>query len=337
MRLNSTALASLRFFEAAARLLSFTRAATELSVTTSAVSHQIRYLEESLGCKLFYRLPKQIKLTEEGEKLASTAAHALRELDRTASEVVASRRSSMDIRLRAGPSFALCWLVPRLGVLRARHPDITLHVIAAEHDDIDPVHRNFDLAVDFGKVGRDDPPALHSEVLIEEYLSPVCSPRYAAEHELLRAPSDLARCTLLHDGVVWESASEDAEWRYWLAEVGAEEVDSNQGQFFTLTNLAIEAALVHQGVAMGRTALVEDLLSTGRLLAPFSHRVKSPCCYSLLYPRETADRAGVRAVIDWLREEAEKTSKNSLLGTTSERAPSQGCEEPALSKGGLAG
>src|SRR6185437_8475858 len=119
MRLNSNALASLRFFEAVARLLSFTRAAVELSVTAGAVSHQIKYLEDSLGCKLFYRLPKHIRLTEEGQELAATTATALRELDQKAAEVVASSRSCTDIRLRAGPSFALRWLVPRLSELRA--------------------------------------------------------------------------------------------------------------------------------------------------------------------------------------------------------------------------
>src|SRR5690348_11520332 len=122
MRLNSNALAALRFFEAVARLLSFTRAAEELSVTPGAVSHQIKYLEGSLACKLFYRLPKQIKLTEEGQKLAATATSALRALDQQAAEVVASRRSATDVRVRTSPSFALRWLVPRLGALRARHP-----------------------------------------------------------------------------------------------------------------------------------------------------------------------------------------------------------------------
>src|SRR6185437_15534712 len=114
MRLNSNALASLRFFEATARLLSFTRAGEELGVTPGAVSHQIKYLEGSLGCKLFYRLPKKIKLTEEGQDFASVAARVLRELDQKAGEVVASARASVDVRLRTGPSFALAWLVPRL-------------------------------------------------------------------------------------------------------------------------------------------------------------------------------------------------------------------------------
>lgn len=304
MRLNSNALASMRFFEAAARLLSFTRAGAELSVTASAVSHQIKYLENSLGCRLFYRLPKQIKLTEEGQKLAVTAERALRELDQRAAEVAASRRNSIDIRLRAGPSFALRWLVPRLSTLRARHPQITLRVIGA-YGYIDPAQRNFDLAVEFR---QDVVPALRTELLMEEYLFPVCTPDYFARHKFLKIASDLVRCTLLHDGDPWEFAGDDAEWKHWFREVGFPNIESNRGLFFTLSNMAIEAALAHQGVALGRASLVAELLASGRLVAPFAGCVKSPCCYSLAYPREIADRPSIRAVLEWLRDEA-KTSR----------------------------
>lgn len=310
MRLNSAALASLRFFEAAARLSSFSRAAGELSVTQGAVSHQVRYLEESLGCKLFYRLPRQVKLTEEGAKFAEVVARALKDLDHGAEAIVAARRSTIEVRLRAGPSFALRWLVPRLGRLRALHPDIKLHVIG-DYGYFDPVHRDFDLAVEFIQA---PPPALQTEILLEEYLTPVCSPEYLERHSFLRTPTDLVRCTLLHDGDAWENASEDAEWRHWLNEAGAQEIDSNQGQFFTLANMAIEAALSHQGVAMGRLSLVEDLLQSKRLIAPFKQRVKCPTRYCLVYPSELASRPGIRAVIDWLREEAGTTGAQSEQG-----------------------
>ena len=304
MRLNSNALASLRFFEAAARLLSFTRAGSELSVTASAVSHQIKYLEDSLGCKLFYRLPKQIKLTEEGQKFADLVARALKELDDGAASVVCAYRSTLEIRLRAGPSFALRWLVPRLGDLCKRHPNIKLRVIG-DYGYFDPVHRDFDIAVEFI---RGSVPALHSEVLMEEYLTPVCSPEYLAKQGPLRATTDLKQCVLLHDGDAWESAAEDAEWRYWLTEVGSPEVDSSRGQFFTLADMAIEAALSGQGIAMGRLSLVEDLLKTRRLVAPFAQRVRSPTRYCLVYPQELANRPGVKAVAEWLREETRRTT-----------------------------
>jgi LysR family glycine cleavage system transcriptional activator len=303
-RLNSAALATLRFFEAAARLESFTRAATELSITQGAVSHHVKYLEDFLGCKLFFRLPKQIKLTDEGKKFAEVAARLMRELDEAAAAIIAPRKSRIDVRLRAGPSFALRWLVPRLGHLHALHPNIKLHVIG-EYGYFDPVHRDFDLAVEFLQAPRQ---GLHTEFLMDEFLAPVCSPEYLAKNELLKKPADLTRCTLLHDGEAWEAASEDAEWRYWLSEVGALSVDSNEGHFFTMANMAIEAALAHQGVAMGRLSLVEDLLGANRLVTPFSGRIKSPTNYRLVYPRELAGRPGVTEVANWLREEAKAGS-----------------------------
>ncbi|HEV2271654.1 MAG TPA: LysR substrate-binding domain-containing protein [Steroidobacteraceae bacterium] len=300
-RLNSAALASLRFFEAAARLSSFRRAAAELSVTQGAVSHQIKYLEDFLGTKLFFRLPRQIKLTEEGEKFAAVVASALKDLEAGAEAVVAVTRATIGVRLRAGPSFALRWLVPRLGRLYARHPNIKLHVIGA-YGYFDPASRDFDIAIELIEAPV---PALHAEALMDEYLTPVCSPEYLAQQGSLRTPADLAGCMLLHDGDAWDAASEDVEWRYWLREVGALEIDSNQGQFFTLANMAIEAALAHQGIAMGRLSLVEELLASGRLVAPFPQRIKSPTRYCLVYPKELAGRPGVRAVAEWLRQEAE--------------------------------
>src|SRR5262245_14921534 len=123
MSLSSSTLASLRFFEAAARHLSFKRAAVELHVSQGAVSQQIKHLEEALGCKLFYRLPRQITLTEEGQRFAAVVERALEDIEQAA-KAIATAQSVIEIRLRAGPSFALRWLVPRLGEFYASHPNI---------------------------------------------------------------------------------------------------------------------------------------------------------------------------------------------------------------------
>lgn len=298
MFLNSSTLASLRFFEAAARLLSFKQAAAELHVTQGAVSQQIKHLEEALGCKLFYRLPRQIELTEAGRRFAAVVERALAEIERGA-EAIAAARSTIEIRLRVGPSFALRWLVPRLGEFYVRHPNIKLFINAA-YGYFDPARREFDLAIEMIK-GK--PPALHSEVFMEEYLVPVCSPGYLAKHGFLKRPKDLVRCTLLHDAHAAVGAREDAEWRYWLDEIGAADVDSAQGQFFSLAYMSIEAALNHQGVAMGRMSLVKELLEAGQLVTPFKQRVKSPLRYCLLYPKELANHPGMQSVIRWLHEQ----------------------------------
>jgi LysR family transcriptional regulator, glycine cleavage system transcriptional activator len=299
--LRSSALASLRFFEAAARLLSFKQAAAELHVTQGAVSQQIKHLERILGCKLFFRLPRRIQLTEEGERFASVVTRSLDEIEQEA-RAIAAAQATAAIRLRAGPSFALRWLVPRMGDFYARHPAIKLFMAGA-YGPFDPDRRGFDLAIEMmtGKL-----PGLHSQVLMEEYLSPVCSPEYLKKHPL-KTPQDLGRCTLLHDGHAGMGASEDAEWRHWLTAVAANGVDSTQGQFFSLANMAIEAALTHQGVAMGRAALVTELLRAGHLVTPFQQRIKSPLRYCLVYPDELAHRPGMQAVIQWLHEQAGKS------------------------------
>jgi len=160
--LSSSTLSSLRFFEAAARLLSFKAAARELHVTQGAVSQQIKNLEEALGCKLFYRLPRQITLTEEGRRFAAVVRQSLEAIEREAQDIAASG-ATVDIRLRAGPSFALRWLVPRLGNFYAAHPHIRLYVNAA-YGYFDPARREFDLAIEMIK---DPPPALRCELLMD--------------------------------------------------------------------------------------------------------------------------------------------------------------------------
>ena len=109
----------------------------------------------------------------------------------------------------------------------------------------------------------------------------------------------------MHDAHAWVGDREDAEWRHWLREVGAAQVDSQQGQFFNLANMSIEAALTHQGVAMGRLTWVKELLESGQLVAPFKQQIKSPLQYCLVYPKELANRPGIQSVIRWLHEEAQ--------------------------------
>jgi LysR family transcriptional regulator, glycine cleavage system transcriptional activator len=299
MFLNSSTLASLRYFIAAARVSSFKRAAVDLHVTQGAVSQQIKHLEQALGVKLFYRLVRQIELTEEGRRFAVVVEQALNDIERSAQAITAVQ-GSIDIRLRAGPSLSLRWLVPRLGDFYARHTGIRLFLNAA-YGAFDPDRREFDLAIELTKGQL---AGMHSEVLMDEYLVPVCGPEYLKSHLFLRKPKDLAGCTLLHDAHPWSGAPEDAEWRHWLNEVGAVSVNSNQGQFFSLANMAIEAALRQQGVAMARALLIEDLVESGQLVMPFRQRVKCPTRYCLVYHKELAARPSMRAVIQWLHEMA---------------------------------
>lgn len=299
MLLTSSTLASLRFFAAAARLLSFKQAASELHVTQGAVSQQIKHLERALGCELFYRLPRQIRLTGDGERFFKVVGPALQAIEEEA-RAIGAPVSSREIRVRAGPSFALRWLVPRLGDFYVRHPQIRLFVNAA-YGNLDLARRDFDLAIELtqGKVA-----GMHCEPFMDEYLTPVCTPEYLASHPFLKKPDDLQRCVLLHDAEPWSGAAKDAEWRRWLWGVGAHDVDGKQSQFFSLANMSIEAALNGQGVAMGRAALVEDLLERKQLVAPFKRRIKSPVKYWLLCSKKLLENVEMRVAISWLRAQA---------------------------------
>jgi LysR family glycine cleavage system transcriptional activator len=299
MLLNSPTLASLRFFDVAARTLSFKKAAHELHVTQGAVSQQIKHLEDALGCRLFNRLPRQITLTVEGRRFAEVVARALRDIEREAA-LLTQRPALSHIRLRAGPSFALRWLVPRLADFYARYPDVKLSITAA-YGDVELNDRDFDLAIELAKGPI---AALECEVLMEEYLIPVCTPAYLARHPFLRKPADLAGVTLLHDADAWVGGKADAEWRFWLKTAGVRGVDSTRGQFFSLANLSLEAALTHQGVAMGRVALIQELLSSGQLVTPFNRRIESPSKYVLAYPKELKDQPALLTTLRWLREQA---------------------------------
>lgn len=300
--LNSSRLASLRFFVTAARTLSFKRAAAELHVTQGAVSQQIKHLEGALGVKLFIRRPGQVALTEEGVRFAGIVERALDDIE-DAAQAFTAVRTTVDLRLRAAPSFSLRWLVPRLADFYTRHAHIRLFVEGA-YGIYNPGRREFDLAIERL---REPVSGICSELLMKEQLVPVCSPPYLKRHAFLKKPGDLVECTLLHDAQPWVGASESAEWQYWLNQVGADSVDSTAGQFFNLANMAIEAALTDQGVAMGRLALIKRLLDAGQLVAPFKPVIESPTHYYLVYHKDLTSRPSMRAVVQWLHEQAAKS------------------------------
>ncbi len=298
MFLNSQTLASLRFFEAAARKLSFRKAAAELHVTDGAVSQQIKHLEEALGHKLFLRLPRRLELTADGECFAFTVRKALGEIESEA-QSIRVKRENTEIRIRVNPSFALRWLMPRIGDFYASHPGIKLFLIA-EYGTINLSERDFDITIEQSTkplVG------LHTEKLFDEYITPVCTPAYLAEHALKTA-GELGKCALLHDAHAWSGGANDAEWHVWLEEAGALDIARHQDRFFSLADMAFQAALSDQGVAMGRSTLVGSLLETGALVAPFSLTVRSPASYWLAIPKGRAGMSAIETVLGWLRLQA---------------------------------
>ena len=292
---------SLRAFEAAARHLSFTKAAEELHVTPAAVSQQIKLLEEHCGTKLFRRLTRALMLTDAGQ----AALPPLREGFDKMMEAVGSMRAhdrSGILTVSVPPSFGAKWLVQRLDRLNAAHPEYDVRIEAT-----DALADFSDTGVDIAlRYGRGSYPGLRSELLMSEVAFPVCSPALLDGEHPLREPSDLRHHTLLH--VQWKMEHEAApNWRMWLRAAGVDDVDVTRGPRFTIEGMTVQAAIEGQGVALASGSLVSDDMKAGRLVRPFGPTICEATAFSyfLVYPEATADSPKVNAFRDWILTEIE--------------------------------
>src|SRR5499433_34672 len=287
---------ALRAFEAAARHLSFTKAARELHVTQAAVSHQIKGLEEYLGVPLFHRHRKAVLLTEAGQ----ICLPGLRDgFDRLAAAVDSIRNldNANVLTVTTSPSLAAKWLVPRLDQFRKAHPDFEVRIDASTNL-VDFERENVDIGIRYGGGSY---PGLESELLFEIEVFPVCSPGLCKGRHGLRAPADLKWHTLLH--TEWRARGEEPDWRMWLLAAGAPDVDWTRGPQFNDVTVAIQAAIEGQGVALGRGALVAADLKAGRLVRPFRLSVAGRFRYYLVYPAAALKRPKVAAFREWLLQE----------------------------------
>ncbi len=283
---------AVRAFEAAARHLSFTRAAEELHVTQAAISHQVKALEVYLGLKLFRRLNRALVLTEDGQTYLPPVKRIFDQLyDATRRLTESEARGKLTVS--ALPSLAARWLVPRLGRFRAAHPDIDIRLAPATHL-VDFAREDVDVAI---RYGRGQYPGLRVDRLMTEDIMPVCSPALITGPQPLKEPADLKHHTLLHD-------EGHGEWRTWLLAAGVEDVDPTRGTVFMDSGMLIEAAATGQGVALARGALAADDLASGRLVRPFEIKVPAEYAYYVVCPEATADQPKVAAFRDWLLKEA---------------------------------
>lgn len=289
----------LHVFSCAARHLSFTRCAEELHITPGAVSQQIRQLEERLGFRLFLRRARGVELTAEGQRLAQTVSEAYGSIDAELRRLHAGEIRGT-LRLRSIPSFLAKWLTPRLPRLQQRYPDIQLRLVA--EDSSQALHEgDFDLAIDLNDGSY---PGMHSTPLLDEQIFPVCSPALLRGRPPLHGPADLAHYPLLHDITAWRGSSEFAEWEFYLQGIGAGGLDVRRGHTFNRNHLTIEAAIAGIGVAIARRTLLNDELERGALIVPFGSAIANHKRYVLHYPPGGLAHPGVRAVHDWLVEEA---------------------------------
>jgi LysR family glycine cleavage system transcriptional activator len=296
-------LAALRAFEAAARHLSFTRAAQELHVTQTAISHQIRALEDLLGVKLFRRLPRGLVLTEEAQRYLPPVRDAFDRLDAATDELLAARAGG-PVTASVLPSFAARWLVPRLGRLRSVHPDLDLRISTSQHL-VDFAREDVDMGI---RMGRGHYPSLRVDRLFGETLMPVCAPALLEDSQPLRRPEDLRHHVLLHE-------EDYTGWQLWLELAGVEGVDARRGPIFSDGGMVVQAAAEGQGVALGRLALAAWDLAAGRLTRPFDVSMPHDLAYYLVCPEATAERPRIAAVRAWLLAEA-ASYEQELAGPT---------------------
>ncbi len=284
---------ALRAFEAAARHLSFTRAADELHVTQTAISHQIKSLEERLRVRLFWRRPRGLLLTEAAQRYLPPVRDAFDRIA-VATAQLAATGSSGSLTVSVLPSFAAKWLVPRLGRFRAAHPDLDLR-ISASSQLIDFARDDVDVGI---RMGRGSYPGLRVDRLFGESLVPVCSPELLRGPQPLRRPEDLRHHLLLHD-------DDHSGWQLWLELAGVEGVDAGRGPIFTDSAMVVQAAAEGQGVALARSVLAAGDLAAGRLVRPFEVSVPYDLAYYLVSPEPTAGQPKVSLFRAWLLAEAE--------------------------------
>jgi DNA-binding transcriptional LysR family regulator len=281
-------------FEAAARHLSFTQAAAERFITQSAMSRQIRALEDDLGVALFERRHRALALTEDGQRLLAACTTALNTL-RTAVRSVREPHQRQVLSLTTTPGFASLWLIPRLTGFTRAHPGIDVR-LDATLGNRNLATEGFDLAVRYSPVG-----APGGRRLFDEAMVPVCSPRLVCELDLpLQAPADLARHTLLHLVMDGDSGGMPAEWEPWLTAWGLADLRPAARLSFSSYSEAIAAAVAGQGVALGRRPLVDALLAGGQLVTPFDADVASARAYQLIVDPAARARPAVRAFEQWL-------------------------------------
>jgi LysR family glycine cleavage system transcriptional activator len=294
----------LRAFEAAARLRSFTLAAAELNVTQTAISHQIRRLEEQLGIKLFIRQNRALALTRQAQDYLPSVRTAFEDLRRATARL---HRAEQEERLTVSTTASLAtkWLVSRVAAFQDANPGMEVRITTSTHL-VDFHREEVDIAV---RYGRGVWPGLRAHWLMAERLFPVCSPALLNGANPLRQPADLAHHTLLHTSLPRD------EWNLWLTAAGLPHaIAARRGLSFDLGFMAIQAAVEGLGIALGRSHLVEADIAAGRLVAPFDTELPRDAGYYVVTPEATADTTKIALFRDWLIASATPTALAAPLG-----------------------
>lgn len=289
-------LTALRAFEAAARHLSFTKAAAELQVTPAAISNQVKALEEHCGLQLFRRLTRAVVLTEAGQSAFPLLRQGFDKLSEAAVRLKSLNAGGV-VTVSVLPFFAAKWLVPRLDHFYQAHPDIDVR-IDANMRAVDLARDGVDVCV---RLGQGHYPDLNVVKLMDEQAFPVCSPRLLEGEAPLREPGDLRHHTLLH---VESDEFFFPDWGTWLKAAGVDDIDARRGPRFNQLGLQVQAAVEGHGVALASSVLVTDDVFAGRLVRPFELAIEADLAYYLICQEEAAEQPRIVAFRDWVIDEA---------------------------------
>lgn len=274
-------------------------------MTQSAISHQIKLLEDLWGLRLFERKGQRLAVTRPGQDLARVTREFFDRIGEVLDSVHASHARE-PLRLDTLQSFAVKWLVPRLGRFHATHPAIDLWISTHDHV-VNFDYNEVDIAI---HLGNGNFPGLHATLLLEEEVFPVCTPEFLEGAGRPRSPAALLDYPLLLR--LGEPAH--TNWKEWFEAAGVRNAKLNDGLRFPDTNMALEAALKGLGVALARTAHVVDELAAGQLVRLFQVRCPSNVAYYLLCPSGQQDQPSIVAFRKWIAEEV------SAMGTRTETA-----------------
>jgi LysR family glycine cleavage system transcriptional activator len=311
-------LGQLEAFEAAARYLSFTQAADELALTQSAVSRQIKALEDHFEIPLFRRLHRALRLTEEGQSLYDAVTGLFGQLQDVAGRL-RRRKESRTVVVTTTPGFAGVWLIPRLTTFTTMHPEVDVR-ISAGNSFLNLTRDGVDIAIRYHTregVGE------QAERLFGEVIFPVCSPKLARDPARpLKKPEDLRHHTMLH--MEPDAAGILQSWTMWLRALKLEGLAPASTLHFSMYDQLIQATLAGQGVGLGRSPLIDGLLRQKKLVAPFRQTMASPRSYYLIESTSGARKPEVRAFVEWLRREAAVDASAGASGSGAVREPVRG-------------
>jgi LysR family transcriptional regulator, glycine cleavage system transcriptional activator len=290
-------------FEAAARTLSFTRAAEELFLTQSAVSRQIQQLEASLAVPLFERRHRSLALTEAGKVMQRAVIDSLDRL-RDAAALLRARAGPRQVAITCTPGFASLWLIPRLARFTSAHPQVDVR-ISATIEMLDLARSTIDVAVRFIPSELGAGPAL-----FEEEVQPLCARQLLVDKQRpLKKPADLAQHTLLAVEMPQGEAL-TVDWQPWFEVMGLRDVRMANTVRFTQYADAVSAAIAGQGIVIGRLPLLNEIVRSGKLVAPFKGRAATRRGYYLSMAPHASANADANDFVEWLYAEAEQARKS---------------------------